>query len=164
MKFCARRCLSLNDLSKMLFLTEQLSNWANLIDSRSLFEISTDNERGIVKPLPFEQFPREFNRSNKDKSRRKRKNQHRNRSFRKTSIRSAQEDFYLLNRIFLRENQNEFVEKPYLAMKYEQQSFIEKQKLKQFFQNQSFYYPFSSCSTTNFSIDNNSFRSPNIFI
>ncbi len=35
---------------------------------------------------------------------------------------STTEDFYLLNRIFLRENQQELKEKPYLAIKHQQQS------------------------------------------
>lgn len=157
--------MSLDDLSEMIFINEQLANCQQSMDSRSLFDISTDNERGILKPLPFEQFPRDFKKEKhrpRKSSQLKRRNQHR--SFRKTSMNFVQEDFYLLNRIFLRENLDEFVEKPYLAMKYQQQSSIEKQKLKKFIRNYSFYYPFSSRSTTNVSIDNCSFHSTNIFI
>ncbi|CAF1029003.1 unnamed protein product [Rotaria magnacalcarata] len=46
------------------------------------------------------------------------------------SIESITEDYNLLNRIFLHENQQELKEKPYLAIKYQQESISEKEKLK----------------------------------
>ena len=52
------------------------------------------------------------------------------RFFQQHLISSTTEDFYLLNRIFLRENQQELKEKPYLAVRYYQQSIIEREKLK----------------------------------
>ncbi|CAF4253042.1 unnamed protein product [Rotaria socialis] len=45
-------------------------------------------------------------------------------------IESITEDYNLLNRIFLHENQQELKEKPYLAIKYQQESISEKEKLK----------------------------------
>ena len=66
---------------------------------------------------------------------------------------STTEDFYLLNRIFLRENQKELKEKPYLAIKYQQQSTIEKEKLIQILQEYPIHHPSSSRSTTNRSIN-----------
>ncbi|CAF3302368.1 unnamed protein product, partial [Rotaria sp. Silwood2] len=50
--------------------------------------------------------------------------------FQDNLINSITEDFNLLNRVFLHENQQELKEKPYLAIKYQQESIIEKEKLK----------------------------------
>ena len=47
---------------------------------------------------------------------------------------SATDDFNLLNRIFLRENQTELKTKPFLAYKYEQQSSIERNRLQRMIQ------------------------------
>ena len=48
------------------------------------------------------------------------------------------EDFNLLNRIFLRQNQEEFQTKPHLAFKYYQQSSMERNKLKRIIQENHF--------------------------
>ncbi|CAF0956300.1 unnamed protein product [Adineta steineri] len=59
------------------------------------------------------------------------------------------EDFNLLNRIFLRENQKELKEKPYLAYQYKKQSNIEKEKLKQILQQyQNQFYTKTQSKTT----------------
>ena len=153
-----RRCLSLNDLSKISFLSNQFQIWNRSESSESFLTISTNNARGILKPLPFNQFTK------KQKSRKYSKNDPLNKLNRKRSFQSIEEDFYLLNRIFLRENQNELVKKPYLAIKYQQQSNIQKQLLKDCFQKSSSYHPFTSNSTRNHSIHTSSFHSSIIFI
>lgn len=145
-----RRCLSLNDLSN------QFPIWNRSASSESFLTISTNNPRGILKPLPFNQFTKDSKNDRmlfavyEEKCSVKRKKE----SSRKRSFQSIEEDFHLLNRIFLRENLNELVKKPYLAIKYQQQSNIQKQLLKD-----SFYHPFQSNSTRN-----NSFHSSTIFI
>lgn len=53
---------------------------------------------------------------------------------------SPTDDFHLLNRIFLRENQKEFKEKPYLATKFYYESLIEKEHLKTFLQKNHFQH------------------------
>ena len=52
----------------------------------------------------------------------------------KSNPNSATEDFNLLNRIFLRENEQELKQKPYLADRYGQQSSIERNRLKRIIQ------------------------------
>ncbi len=61
---------------------------------------------------------------------------------------SATEDFNLLNRIFLRENEHELKEKPFLAYKYGQQSSIERNRLKRMIQQQYFTRIRSQSNTT----------------
>lgn len=64
---------------------------------------------------------------------------------------SAAEDFNLLNRIFLRENQYELQQKPLLAYRYDQQSSIERNRLKRMIQ-QHYFNRMKSQSTTTVSI------------
>jgi hypothetical protein len=64
---------------------------------------------------------------------------------------SATEDFNLLNRIFIRENQYELKQKPFLAYKYDQQSSIERNRLKRMIQ-QHYFNRIKSQSTTTVSI------------
>ncbi|CAF3743274.1 unnamed protein product [Rotaria sp. Silwood1] len=64
---------------------------------------------------------------------------------------STTEDFNLLNRIFLRENQQELKQKPHLAYKYGQQSTIERDRLKRLIQ-QNYFNRIRSQSTTTVSI------------
>ncbi|UJR07587.1 hypothetical protein I4U23_011875 [Adineta vaga] len=64
---------------------------------------------------------------------------------------SATDDFNLLNRIFIRENQYELHQKPYLAYKYGQQSSLERKKLKRMIQ-QHYFDRIRSQSTTTVSI------------
>ena len=61
---------------------------------------------------------------------------------------SAAEDFNLLNRIFLRENQQELKQKPYLAYKYGQQSSLERNRLKRMIQQHHFSRMKSQSITT----------------
>jgi len=61
---------------------------------------------------------------------------------------STTEDFNLLNRIFLRENQYELKQKPFLAYKYGQQSLIERNRLKRMIQQHYFNRIKSQSSTT----------------
>ena len=60
---------------------------------------------------------------------------------------SATDDYNLLNRIFLRENQFELQQKPFLAYKYDQQSSIERNRLKRMIQ-QHYFNRMKSQSTT----------------
>ncbi len=162
-------------------------------NSQSLFDISTDNEKGILKPLPFNysqydtdsgcgfnqyQLNSSFSKQNQmlittddekmsdfkqgkywTKQQRKKQfkkcQQRKKQSKQISSIHSIKEDFYLLNRIFLRENQQELKKKPYLAIKYKQQSNIEEQKLKYFIQKYPLQQRFHSQSTTHLSFNNN---------
>jgi hypothetical protein len=64
---------------------------------------------------------------------------------------SATEDFNLLNRIFLRENQYELNQKPFLAYRYNQQSSIERNRLKRMIQHH-YFNRIKSQSTTTVSI------------
>ena len=64
---------------------------------------------------------------------------------------SATEDFNLLNRIFLQENQQELKQQPYLAYKYGQQSSIERNRLKRMLQ-QHYFSRIKSQSNTTISI------------
>lgn len=168
-----RRCLSCNDLSKISFLSNQFQMWKRSISSESFFTISTNNPQGILKPLPFDRF------TAKQRFRPKYRQDSLNdqmvlpvykakcsvkKGKRKRSFQTIEEDFYLLNRIFLRENQNELVKKPFLAMKYQQQSNIQKQLLKDCFQKSSFNHSLTSNSTTNLSAHTSTIHSPNIFI
>ena len=68
----------------------------------------------------------------------------------KNNIQStATEDFHLLNRIFLRENQQELEEKPHLAERFCKQTHIEKEKLKEIIgQYPSHFYKTSISTTT----------------
>ena len=52
---------------------------------------------------------------------------------------STTNDFNLLNRIFLRENQREFEEKPHLATKFSHQSALERKKLKRILRENYFH-------------------------
>ncbi len=61
---------------------------------------------------------------------------------------SATEDFNLLNRIFLRENQHELKLKPFLAYKYGQQSSMERNRLKRMIQQHYFNRIKSQSNTT----------------
>lgn len=61
---------------------------------------------------------------------------------------SATEDFNLLNRIFLRENQQELKQKPHLAYKYGKQSSIERDRLKRMIQQYYFKRIRSQSATT----------------
>jgi hypothetical protein len=64
---------------------------------------------------------------------------------------SATEDFNLLNRIFLRENEHELKQKPFLAYKYDQQSSMERNRLKRMIQ-QHYFNRIKSQSITTVSI------------
>ncbi|CAF1121130.1 unnamed protein product [Rotaria sordida] len=64
---------------------------------------------------------------------------------------STTEDYNLLNRIFLRENQHELKQKPHLAYKYGQQSSIERDRLKRIIQ-QNYFNRIRSQSATTVSI------------
>ncbi len=163
MYFHPRRCLSLNNLS--YFENEIIHS----IHSQSLFDISTDNEKGILKPLPFKNYQYEtdsgfqlnysLRKENKHFKQRKYSKKKQSKKYQQkqiSTINSIKEDFYLLNRIFLRENKQELKEKPYLAIKYQQQSIIEKQKLNKFIQKYPLHRRFKSQSTTNLSFNNNS--------
>ena len=88
-----------------------------------------------------EQRKEQFRRSKQYKQRTKLIEQHLNNS--------TTEDFNLLNRIFLRENEKELKEKAYLAVKYQQQSTLERDKLKEFLQQHPIHHRPSSHSTTN---------------
>jgi hypothetical protein len=187
-QFSSRRCSSLSNLSYSE--TKQINCSKSSIHSRSLFDISTDNEKGILKPLPFNNSQYEtdsgfdFNQyqlnssfykqnqllitTDEDKisefkqgkywTKEQRKKQFRKSRQRKRTLQisSIKEDFYLLNRIFLRENKQELQDKPYLAIKYQQQSMIEKQKLKKFIRKYPLQQRFNSQSTTHLSFNNNS--------
>ena len=61
---------------------------------------------------------------------------------------SATDDFNLLNRIFIRENQYELKQKPFLAYKYGQQSLIEKDRLQRMIQQHHFNRTKSQSTTT----------------
>jgi len=212
-----RRCLSLNDLTNYSFINEQInsskSSIKDLIHSQSLFEITTDNEKFILKPLPFNDYLNDSglvfgqyqnNRSHSKQIRRRyreeclkelittddeimsefkqgrywtkeqRKKQfqrskqykQKNRIFQQNSnsIHSTTEDFNLLNRIFLRENQKELKQKPYLAVKYEQQSTIEREKLKKIIEKYPIHHHFKSQSNTTMSINSTQYYPPTIII
>jgi hypothetical protein len=64
---------------------------------------------------------------------------------------SATEDFNLLNRIFLQENQEELKQRPFLAYKYGQQSSIERNRLKRMIR-QHYFNRMKSQSTTTVSV------------
>ncbi|CAF3617010.1 unnamed protein product [Rotaria sp. Silwood1] len=73
-------------------------------------------------------------------------------------INSITEDFNLLNRIFLHENEQELKEKPYLAIKYQQESISEKEKLEKILQQYEIDHPLRLQSTQNrtiYSTENN---------
>ncbi|UJR38602.1 hypothetical protein I4U23_031267 [Adineta vaga] len=81
------------------------------------------------------------------------------------SLKNTTDDFNLLNRIFLRENQEELNEKPYLALQFSRQTNIEKEKLKEFIQQ----YPIKQSkkifqSTTTESINSSLYHSSSIII
>ena len=61
---------------------------------------------------------------------------------------SATEDFNLLNRIFLRENQYELKDRPFLAHRYQQQSSIERNRLKRMIHPDNFKRIKSPSNTT----------------
>jgi hypothetical protein len=76
---------------------------------------------------------------------------------------SATEDFNLLNRIFLQENQQELNQKPYLAHKYDQQSSIERNRLKRAIQ-QHYFNRIKSQSTTTVSISSTINQPPMVIL
>lgn len=61
---------------------------------------------------------------------------------------SATDDFNLLNRIFLRENQYELKDKPFLAHRYHQQSSIERNRLKRMIHPERIRSPSLSITST----------------
>jgi len=158
----SRRCSSLNDFKNYSFLNQQIID--DLINSQNLFEITKDNEHFILKPLPFNYQQniyhfKKIRRHYREQCLKKElittddelnsefkqgkywNKQQRKKHFQKSKIfYSTQEDFNLLNRIFLRENQQELKDKPYLAVKYQQQSNIEKNKLNQIIQKYPLYH------------------------
>ncbi|CAF0979491.1 unnamed protein product, partial [Adineta ricciae] len=76
---------------------------------------------------------------------------------------SAAEDFNLLNRIFIRENQQELNQKPYLAYKYGQQSSLERKRLKRMIQ-QHYCDRIRSQSTTTMSISSTVDQPPMVIL
>lgn len=76
---------------------------------------------------------------------------------------SATDDYNLLNRIFLRENQSELKQQPHLAYKYDQQSSIERDRLKRMIQ-QHYLNRMRSQSTTTVSISSTMNQPPMIVL
>ncbi|CAF0850261.1 unnamed protein product [Adineta ricciae] len=199
----SRRCLSLNDLARK---NQSIFSFNDLIQSESLFETTTtDNEKNILKPLPFN-YQKDFVRKDSKlirrryRERRLKEDNHslittttdedefkqgrywtrkqRREQFQKCkqnkqkdllkknhSLKRTTDDFNLLNRIFLRENQQELQEKPYLAVQFSKQTNIERQKLKEFIQQNPVKQSHkTSLSTTTASINSSHYHSSSIII
>ncbi|CAF0871468.1 unnamed protein product [Rotaria sp. Silwood1] len=124
----------------------------NLKEKNPLLITTNDDTISQLKQNPYlikEQRKKQFQRSKISKERF---------GLQENLINSITEDFNLLNRIFLHENEQELKEKPYLAIKYQQESISEKEKLEKILQQYEIDHPLRLQSTQNrtiYSTENN---------
>ena len=124
-------------------------------------QYQSKKKNSLNRKLRHQSYLRKENQMNRKCKQRKQQGE---KSKKINSVDSTTEDFNLLNRIFLRENQRELKEKPYLAVKYQQQSTIEREKLKKMIKKYPLSRSFKSQSTTNISINTSRYHPSTIII